>query len=182
MKLIKIMSLGLGLSIISACSKEGTSLNELTKGGPSKSSLPETVIDRDLINACEGSSVEFIFLAEKKGSPNFGKGWRWGTLDKLANNCVVGTLMPGWSSQNEEVFNDVPEFNFSNGFVFVTPDDQFQIIESALSYARSNCLCPPSSPIHINLIDFTQFPSGSFFGQQINFAVKYQCGPVHINE
>jgi hypothetical protein len=164
----------------SACQKESTLLpNQALEAQDAAGAT-----DRGLIptNPCARRPVYWYELAPKKpiNTTAFEDGWKWGELDKIANDCILGnTLPPNCESGGMAIFAGNPQFEISNftdanGVVSVAAQDQ--IISMAFAHAYANISCESGSP-KIYQIDFTIFPSGAFFGYEIQFAVRYVCCP-----
>lgn len=138
----------------------------------------------DVLNPCGNrQSMHFFQTAAKLpiSTSAFTEGWRWGELDRIANDCVLGNTLPGnCGAGGMAVFYGIPEFsvyNFTDGNEYVTPQQQDRLIAMALAYATAHISsCGEGTSPKIYQIDFTRFP-GSLFGYEYQFAVRYSCCP-----
>lgn len=135
----------------------------------------------EIANPCTSSTVLWLFLADEKpiqGSA-FQPGWKWGELDRLGNNCVLGNEFPSCpgTGGGMAVFDSLPQFaliNYLSNFPYASPAEQIKIIKDAISYARSHITsCGPNSSPQVYQIDFTIVQTG--LGPQLEFAVRYTC-------
>jgi len=171
----------------SACQKESqvtASNNEAANNG--------LATDRDLepFDPCGNrQTVHYLGLATKRpiNTSAFTTGWKWGELDRIANDCILGnTIFPNCEAGGMAVFFGIPQFsvfNFTDANGYVTPQQQNNIINQALAYASSHITtCGEGTSPRIYQIDFTRFPSGPFSGEEYQFAVRYQCCPTGVTD
>lgn len=136
-------------------------------------------------NPCRQTTVYWTQLAAKRpiSTSAFQGNWKSGELDRLANDCVFRNELPNCSEPGGGVaiFYGLPQFdlfNFMSNPPYVTPAEQMQIINAAIAYAQSHITgCGPNASPKVYQMDFTVFPSGPFFGEEIQFAARYACCP-----
>ena len=188
MKKLHLISLSIlsVLFVFTACTKDNNRILD----------LPDQVAtERDgggggggqLQDQCYLTTVPYYYLAEKKPIQNaaFNEGWNYGTLDSYANGCVLGNVIyPDCELGGTATFAGLSQFdigNFIDANGNVSAANQRLIVNMALSYAQANIGCGEGFSATITQIDFSMFPSGPFFGEEIQFAVRYQCCPVDVD-
>lgn len=168
------------ISLIS-CQKENamTSTEPTASQGATERDGPITPPD-----PCRQETVFYGTLAEKKAinTGAFNTGWKAGVLDFYANDCILGNKYPpNCNEGGVACFYGLPAFQLSNFKDFatgnVTPANQTLIVNMALSYAQSHISCDGGNTPTIYQIDFSLFPSGAFWGEEVEFAVRYLCCP-----
>lgn len=171
-----------------ACQKEN-----IVTATNSKAVTSGLATDRDLqgpVDPCGNrQTVHYLSLAAKKpiNTSAFTQGWKSGELDRIANDCILGnTISSDCEAGGMAVFYGIPQFsvfNFADANGYVTPQQQNNIINQALAYAVSHITtCGEGTGPRIYQIDFTRFPSGPFFGEEFQFAVRYQCCPTGVTD